>query len=193
MQTKAVKKDRTVLWWIIWITATIASFFIAHAIWTPWIAEHFGSIRSTKTAIIWLVAVFGTWMIILFPLIVVMYQKIDKAYEDARIKREQRANQFRSIKVDRSKRLIKDSLRAELIAQAETIDGGYLVNVTLTNGQTYPNVFIGKGEEVLGIYDQDHMPFEGSEIETVEVVDLNEPTFFTSNKWLRLDGVGYSS
>jgi len=193
METKTQKNDRTVLWWILWITATIVSFFIAHAVWTPWIAEHFGSIRETKTALIWVLAVFGTWMMILFPLIIVMYQKVDKAYENARMRREEQANQFRSISVDRSKRLIRRNLRGKLKGQPESIEGGHLVNVTLNNGAAYSNVFISKGEEILGIYDQTEMPFTAEEIEDVELVNMNEPPFFVSNKWLRLDGVSYGT
>lgn len=191
-QTKA-KKDRTVLWWILWITATIVSFFIAHAVWTPWIAEHFGSVREPRNAIIWVIAVFGTWMVILFPLIIVMYQKVDKAYEDARIRREEKTNQFRFITVDRSRRVLGENLRQKLRGRPETIQGGHLVSVTLKNGSNYPYVFIAGGEEILGIYDETDLPFEASEIHTLEVVNMENPPFFTSNKWLRVDGTGYGS
>ena len=106
--------SQTILWWVIWIALTIGSFFVASAIWTPVIASRFGSVRETKPAVLWITAVFGTWMVILLPLIILMYQKVDKAYEDARIRREKAALRFRSIRVDKSKRLIPQKLRATL-------------------------------------------------------------------------------
>ena len=90
----AQKSSQSVLWWVLWIVGTIAAFFIAAWIWTPLIARRFGSVQNTKTAIIWIGAVFGTWMVFLLPMIVVMYQKVDKAYEDARIRREKSAARF---------------------------------------------------------------------------------------------------
>src|SRR5205823_2536522 len=93
---------QTIFWWVVWITLTIASFFLAAAFWTPVIASKFGSIRETRTSVIWIVAVFGTWMAALVPLIIVMYSKVDKAYEDARLRREKAALRFKSISVEKS-------------------------------------------------------------------------------------------
>ena len=188
MAQNANKKDRTVLWWVLWITATILSFFAAHAFWTPWIAARFGSIRESSTALIWVAAVFGTWLVILVPLIVVMYQKVDKAYEDARIRRENAANRFRSVYVDKERRLLPFPVREKLKGTPETIRGGHLVNARLKDGREISNLFIAGGEEILGIYDREDMPFEASEILDVEQVDMAKPPFFTPNKWLRLDG-----
>ena len=72
---------------IVVVSAHLA-FFAAAAFWTPWIAKHLGSIRETKNSIIWVTAVFGTWMVFLVPLIIVMYSRVDKVYEDARLRRE---------------------------------------------------------------------------------------------------------
>src|SRR5687768_2772555 len=78
----------TVLWWIGWITLTIISFFISCYFWTGFIAKYVGSMDKPGVPIVWVTAVFGTWMVLLVPLIVIMYSKVDKAYEDARLKRE---------------------------------------------------------------------------------------------------------
>ena len=51
---------QTVFWWVVWISLTIGSFFVAAAVWTPFIAKHFGSIQQTRNAVIWVAAVFGT-------------------------------------------------------------------------------------------------------------------------------------
>ena len=190
MTKKAQNKgSQTVLWWVIWISLTIASFFLASWIWTPIIASQFGSIHETKNAVIWITAVFGTWMITLVPLIVIMYQKVDKVYEDARIRREKTALQFRSIYVDKNKRILPDNLSKKLTGYPDTIDGGQLVSLQLKDGRNIPNVFIEHHKEIMGIYDVTEFPFEAKDIAGIEITKPEEiPAFFISN-WLRLDGV----
>ena len=183
------KESQTLLWWMLWITATIGSFFVASAFWTPLIAKHFGSIRETRTAILWVSAVFGTWMVILLPLIVMMYFKVDKAYEDARIRREKAASAFRSIFVEKSKRLLPDLLSKKLADCPEAIEGGHLVTLILKDGRRIADVYVSGRREVLGLYDFTQMPFEITDVADVEPADLNQlPHYFQSN-WLRLDGV----
>ena len=180
---------QTVVWWVGWITLTIASFFAASAVWTPIIANRFGSVRETKPAVMWVIAVFGTWMVILLPLIIVMYQKVDKAYEDARIRREKNALRFRSIFVEKSKRLVPLPLRAKLRESPETIKGGHLVTLLLKDGRRITNVFVASSEEILGIYDYTEMPFEAGDIADVEPAGENRLPSFSIPNWLRLDGV----
>ena len=188
---------QSILWWVVWILLTIGSFFAAAAFWTPVIAQRFGSIRETKTAVIWVSAVFGSWMVILLPLIIVMYQKVDKAYEDARIRREKAAQQssqtaalrFRSIVVEKSKRILSAELKEKLKGWPETIEGGHLLTVILKNGRRIPHVFVAGREGVLGIYDFTELAFEGRDIADIEPADMSRlPAFFWAN-WLRLDGV----
>ncbi|MBI3316602.1 MAG: hypothetical protein HYZ85_01180 [Candidatus Omnitrophica bacterium] len=181
--------SQTVLWWVIWIVATLASFFVAAWIWTPIIARRFGSVLETRNAVIWVFAVFGTWMVILVPLIVVMYQKVDKAYEEARLRREKNEARFRSVFVERSKRLLPSNLSAKLKTLPRTLENGHLVHVRLKDGKRIPNVFIKNEEEVWGIYDFTEMPFEVSEILDIEPADQEKLPAFLTPSWLRLDGV----
>ncbi len=191
-QTTAPKKPggtQTILWWVVWILFTIGSFFVAAAIWTPIIAKHFGSVRETRASIFWVVSVFGTWMIILVPLIVLMYSKVDKVYEDARNKREKNANRFRSILVEPSKRMVPAAITEKLSAWPQTIEGGHLVNARLKDGRSIPNIFISGKKEVLGVYDATEFLFEGRDIAEVEPVDFKKTPAFLPHFWLRLDGV----
>lgn len=186
---KSKSGGQTILWWIVWITLTIVSFFVASAFWTPLIARHFGSIHESKNAVIWVAAVFGTWIIFLVPLIVFMYQKVDKAYDDARIRREKSANQFRSISVEKSKRMLSSELSNKLAQYPNTIEGGQLVTVVLKNGDKISNVFVANRDEILGIYNAREFSFEGKEVADVEINDMSRPPFFVTANWLRLDGV----
>jgi hypothetical protein len=181
--------SQTILWWVVWISLTIGSFFVAAVFWTPIIAKHFGSVRETRASIAWVASVFGTWMVILVPLIIVMYSKVDKVYEDARIRREKNAARFRSIFVEPGKRAVPPAVTQKLTAWPQTIAGGHLVNVRLKNGTTVDNVYIFEGKEVLGIYNAADLTFEGNDVADVEPVDFKKTPAFLANLWLRLDGV----
>ena len=87
--------ESTVTWWLIWISLTIGSFFLAVWFWTPFIAARFGSVQNPTTSLLWIIAAFGSWLIALIPLMIVMYYKVGKAYEDARIRRETKAQTYK--------------------------------------------------------------------------------------------------
>ena len=163
---------------------------MAVAVWTPWIAGHFGDIRQTHNAVLWVIAVFGSWMVMLVPLIIFMYAKVDKAYEDARLAREKAQLHFRSILVEKSKRLLPRHLSHRLKGLPEVLEGGHLVSLTLKDGKHFPHVFIQNGEEILGIYGASEMTFRGDEVIAVEPEDPKELARSTASNWLRLDGAG---
>ena len=180
------KEPSSVGWWIGWITLTIASFFVSCYFWTGVIARNFGTIDKPGVAVLWVAAVFGSWMVFLVPLIIVMYNKVDKAYEDARIRRE--TVRFRSVLIEPSERRLKKELGAKLAQTPETIKRGHLVNVILNSGQKVPNVFILDKKEVLGVYGVKEMPFNTKDIAALEPVALGEIPDFKLEEWLRIDG-----
>jgi hypothetical protein len=187
---KKVSGSRTIFWWIVWIALTIGSFFIASTIWTPIIAAHFGSVRETRASIAWVTAVFGTWMIILVPLIIVMYSKVDKTYEDARIRREKKENSFRSLSVDPGQRLLPPAVASQMAGWPETIEGGHLVHLKLKDGRTIEYAFISERREILGLYNAFSFSFQAKDVTDILPVDFSETTpSFITNLWLRLDGV----
>ena len=186
--------ESTVSWWLIWISLTIGSFFAAVWFWTPFIARHFGSIKNPGVSLLWIIAVFGSWLVALIPLMVFMYSKVDKAYEEARIKREMRREKFKdtvkikALLIPGEKRRIPPELAKSLKEIPETIKGGHLLHVRLKDGRRVENVFVSGGSEVLGVYDQDEFTFKGSDIIGYEPADLLHPPDFTAKRWLRLDG-----
>jgi len=200
MATKVKAKNRagpkvqsTILWWLIWIALTIGSFFLAVWFWTPFIAERFGSVRSPGVSLIWVVAVFGTWLAALTPLMIFMYSKVDKAYEDARIKRDLRREKFesqvriRSQTIPPNQRMLSTNLQERLKQVPETIKGGHLIRAKLKDGRSIENVFVGHRKEVLGVYDQTELTFQPTEIVDFDPVDITHPPDFTKKPWLRLD------
>ncbi len=188
---------QAILWWVAWIVLTIASFFVASAFWTPLIARKFGSVRDGGAAVWWVVAVFGSWMLLLLPLIIVMYSKVDKAYEDARFRREtaraassQPKTRFRSVRIDPGARLLPPGLHSAMKKVPGAIANGQLVTATLRDGRKIPYVFVAGKKEVLGVYGKTALDFRVGDIVGVESSDLDSLPVFREEEWLRLDGAG---
>ena len=194
---KSPPRQSSVVWWVVWILLTILSFFVSAHFWTWFIAERVGSMRKPGVPILWVAAVFGTWMVLLIPLIVVMYNKVDKAYEEARIRREmqllkqaQRTIPFKSIYVEESKRLLNKHLAKKLRKFPKVIKRGYLVTAILRDRKRIENVFVADKKEILGVYGLDTLPFGVNEIVDLEPANLDQLPDFKIENWLRLDGAG---
>lgn len=191
------KKQASVGWWIGWILLTIGSFFVSCYFWTRFIAKHMGPMSRAGVPILWVTTVFGSWMMMLLPLIVVMYRKVDKAYEDARLAREKAQGEktrnrlrVRSIFIEDSLRRLPRELTEKLKTVPETIHQGHLVTAILRNGEKVENVFILNKKQVLGVYDAEQLSFNVNEIADLEPVDTEKLPHFETGRWLRLDGVG---
>lgn len=191
------KKDSTVLWWIGWIILTIASFFVSAYFWTHFIARHVGPMSQPGVPVLWVATVFGGWMVLLLPLIILMYNKVDRAYEDTRIARENIAFdkakadfKVRSVTIDPAKRLLSKPLKNKLKIISPAVKRGHLVTVILKSGRKVPHVFILGGEDVLGIYGAQRLDFDIQEIVDFQATDLDHLPEFKTEEWLRLDGVG---
>ncbi len=190
------RDESTVTWWLIWISLTIGSFFAAVWFWTPFIAERFGSVRNSSTSLLWVIAVFGSWLVALIPLMILMYNKVDKAYEDARIRRELRAQKtndkdpvkIKALFLEPENRKLSREVAEQLKKFPRTIKNGHLVTATLKDGRKMEYVFISDQKELLGIYDQQNITFQGQDIVKLEPTDLTHPPDFTQKIWLRLDG-----
>ncbi len=189
------QSDQSVLWWIGWITLTIVTFFAASYFWTGFISSHVGSMDQKGVPLLWVAAVFGTWMILLVPLIVVMYNKVDRAYEEARIRREKisessrrEASGIKFVSIPESERLLRASLVKKIKKMPWTIKRGNLVTATLKNGQRVKNVFVLDREQVVGVYGHEKAPFRVSDIMDVNEAPEDSWPKFETDKWLRLDG-----
>ncbi len=194
---KQEKGLTAVLWWLGWILLTILSFFASCYFWTLFIAKNVGGMDKPGVPILWVTAVFGSWMVLLVPLIILMYSKVDKAYEDARIAREtgaldkaKTAFRVRSVLIEVEKRMLDKTLSRKLKTFPETLKRAHLVTAVLNDGRKIENVFVVNRREVLGVYDKDALDFEIKDIADLSPTDLDRLPDFRSEKWLRLDGVG---
>ena len=188
------KTENTVLWWVGWIVLTIASFFVSSGFWTGWIARHVGPMGQKNAAILWVTAVFGSWMALLIPLIIVMYSKVDKAYEDARLAREKTTldksmveSPIRRFLIDKKMRRLNPVLVSKIKTLPEAIKNGHLVNARLKNGREIKNLFVYNQSDVLGVYGLDSINFDIGDIAEIEPSDLERLPAFETEKWWRFD------
>ncbi len=191
------KIDSTIFWWIGWITLTIASFFVAAYLWTPVIARYAGPMNQKAAPILWVTAVFGSWLIMLVPLIILMYNKVDRAYENARMNRENATTDklakewgVKSVLISEEDRMLSKELRSKIKQLPKAMLRGHLVDAKLRDGRFVPNVFVLDEEQILGVYDFNSKPFIANDIEDLLAADWNKVPAFTHDKWLRLDGQG---
>ena len=189
------QSDQSVLWWVGWIALSILTFFAASYFWTGFISSHFGSMDQKGAPLLWVTAVFGTWMLLLVPLIVVMYNKVDRAYEDARIRREKlsegtrrEASGIKFISIPESERRLDARVVKKIKKMPWTIKRGNLVTAILKSGQRIDHVFVLDREQVVGVYGHEKLPFRVADI--VDASEASEESWpkFETGKWLRLDG-----
>ncbi len=200
MSDMSQKKQSTVYWWIGWIVLTIVSFFISCAFWTHILSVYVGPMSQKGVPILWVASVFGSWMVLLVPLIVVMYNKVDRAYEDGRLEREEKEALklkkqlgVRSVDVPQKDRLIPKEMKEKLKKIVPAVPRGHLLNILLKDGRRINHVFILDRHEILGIYNQNEFSFNLQDIADWEPSDLDQLPLFETGKWLRLDGVGLPS
>ena len=189
-------KEHPVIWWIGWIVMTIVAFFIPCYAWTK-ILAHNTNMSQPGMPAIWVTAVFGTWMIFLVPLIIVMYNKVDRAYEDARNARERQAKELlasrfpvKAIDVEEARLQLPKPLQKKLKRLPKTLKKGQLVSLEFKNGQRLENVFVYGGEEIVGIYGRKDFPFDAREAVKADLMDPSQVPPVDYDKWLRLQAAG---
>lgn len=188
---------RAVAWWTAWIGVTIVSFFVSCWFWTGFLSRHYGTMDRPGAPILWVTAVFGTWMILLVPLIVIMYAKVDKAYEDARLNREESAYEktrcamgVRCLDIPIADRRLDEAMRRRLKRIPPTIRNGHLVRLRLADGRTVPYAFVLEGRELAGVYGERNPRLSARQITELDPVAPADIPDFEASGWVRLDGVG---
>ncbi len=191
----SASKEQTVWWWLGWITLTILTFFISCWFWTGFIAKYVGPMDKAGVPIVWVAAVFGSWMVLLVPLIIVMYNKVDRAYDEARETREKRstgllASRFpvASLNIDETKLTLPKALQKRLKRLPKTLKQGQLVRLQFKDGRRLDNVFIFEGDQVVGVYGRTDFPFDAREAVAAELMDPSQNQPVDYDKWLRLKG-----
>ena len=136
----------------------------------------------------WAKAVFGSWLILILPLLVIMYRRADEIFKDAIIRQTQKPVSFRTVFVEKVNRILPQKISEKLRDVPATLNNSHIVNLKLKNGNQVPNVFVLNSTEVLGIYDETDLKFHMNDIEDIEPVDLGRLSGYEESKWLRLDG-----
>ncbi|HXV28567.1 MAG TPA: hypothetical protein VD913_06335 [bacterium] len=134
----------------------------------------------------WAKAVFSTWLFLLLPFLVWMYKRTDQIYKSAVKRQTALKPPFRTIFIERSKRLLPESIVKKLKRLPLTVEKGQLITLHLRNGSQIPHVFVLNCSEILGVYERDTIDFENEDI--VDVEPVAGMLRYEESKWLRLDG-----
>ncbi len=136
---------------------------------------------------LWMKSVFVSWLGVLLPFLILMYRKADFIFKTA-VERQTYSPKFRTVSVERSKRLLPAAIAQQLKGIPPTLRGGQVVTLVLKNGRKVSHVFVLDYQEILGIYDQKEYDFNPMNISDFEIIPLENLPAYEESKWLRLDG-----
>lgn len=161
----------------------LSSFF-----WSLWLRERLTPGEGVYTG--WVKAVFGTWLVLAIPFLILMYRQADKIFKSA-VARQTYEPGYRKAYVDVSKRTLPEALTRKLGLLPPTLKGGHVVTLFLKDGQRVPHVFVVNSREIVGIYDRQALDFGMEELNNLEQIHSDQLPAYEESKWLRLDaGVG---
>ena len=136
---------------------------------------------------LWFKYVFATWLVILFPFLILMYRQADRIFKTAAA-RQTYVPRFRSIFIEPSKRLLPQAVAEKIKTFAPTLSSGHVVTAVLKSGQRVSHVFVLNFNEILGVYDKIDFDFDARDVVDTEKIDPGQLPAYEEAKWLRLDG-----
>lgn len=157
-----------------------SSFF-----WSVWMKDQLSPGETTSAG--WVKAVFGTWLAITIPFLILMYRQAENIFKSA-VGRQTYQPAYRTVFMERSSRLLPSHLARKLAAMKPTLPGGHVMTVILKNGVRIPHVFMLHQNEVLGVYDRNELGFKMEDILDLEEIDKDQLPAYEDQRWLRLDG-----
>jgi hypothetical protein len=156
--------------------------------WSLILKKNLGQNTGTGLDPVWAKAVFGTWLFFLFPFLIWMYKTADRIFKSAVIRQTQTGPSFKTVMVEKSKRLLPKRLAAKIAGCPPTLEKGHVVTLVAKDGSKIQDVFVLNSSEVLGLYNREKLDFNPYEMVDVECLDSGMLPPYEESKWLRLDG-----
>ncbi len=179
-QEKAV--DAWLAGMAIFIGLLIASAFFWSWVWRARIAAGQNAAPDAQ----WLKSVFSTWLVVLIPFLVVLYQKADRIFKTAET-RQAYIPRFQRAAVQETQRMLSPDWSRRLAELPQVLPGGQVVLVMLKDGRKVPHVFIYRHREIKGIYGVSTMDWSASDIVDIKAISKNSLPPYIEEKWLRVD------
>ncbi len=177
-------QEKAVDAWLFGVSVFIGLLVVSLFAWS-WIFRE--RIHQSGYDLLWVKSVFVSWLVILLPFLILMYRKADFIFKTA-VERQTYSPKFRTVSVERSKRLLPVSIVQKLKGIPPVLKGGQVVTLVLKNGRKVPHVFVLDYQEILGLYDQKEYDFNPIDISDFETIPLETLPPYEESKWLRLDG-----
>ncbi len=136
----------------------------------------------------WAKAVFGSWLVMVIPFLILMYRKADAIFKTAVVRQTGNSLRHGKIFLEKSRRVLSRSIVEKLKTFPPTLPKGHVVTAVLKDGRKVPDVFVFNASEMLGVYDRDSVDFDSQDILDIELTPLDQLPPYEESKWLRLDG-----
>ena len=174
--------------WLFGMGIFIGLLIISEFFWSFWFLRGSRPTSSGGFDPRWIRAVFGTWLFLTLPFLVLMYRRADKIFKTAVARQTQAGPSFRTHFVEKSRRMLPETIAAKLRGVPPTLEQGHVVTAVLKDGREVPHLFVLNANEILGVYDRTELGFDASDIVGVKPVDADQLPGYEESKWLRLDG-----
>lgn len=179
-------QEKAVDAWRLGMSCFIGILILSALFWSFWFREEITNPAHQGLSGNWLKAVLGTWLILLLPVLAYLYKKTDQILKAAIERQTQIGPKFKTQFVEKSKRILPDTLAKKLENIPETMPKAHVVNLILKSGRKIPDVFVLNRKEVLGIYGCDKVDFDI--LESSDVEPVSQLAEYNEEQWLRLDG-----
>ena len=177
-------QERAVDAWLLGVSVFIGSLVVSALAWAFMYRQRFGLSQGLDP--LWARAVFGSWIVILIPFLILMYRKADAIFLSAQ-SRQTYEPSYRRQFMEESQRQLPAHFVTKLSSVKPILANGHLVDLKLKDGRQVRYVFVLNGREILGVYDRDKIDFTAGDVEAMELVSPENLPVFDPALWLRLD------
>jgi len=181
-------QEKAVSAWLLGMGIFIGMLIASALGWSIIFRDSLGQNKEGGLNLDWVKAVIGTWLFLLLPFLVFMYRKADAIFKSAEERQIPKGPLFQSTFVEKSKRMIPETLRRKIEAVPPILGKGHIAHLRLRDGSNVSHAFILNASEILGLYDRKDFDFNVQDIEDVELIDQDHLVAYEEAKWLRLDG-----
>lgn len=177
-------QERSVDAWLASMGSFIGLFIASSLAWSYFYRQR---IPEPGFDLKWAKAVFGTWLALTVPFLILMYRRADEIFKTA-VSRQTGKPVHSGIFIEKSKRLLPAEMAEKIAKTRPVLANGHLITAVLKDGSRVPNLFVVNEREILGVYDRSALGFQPQDVVDVEVMEPEHLPAYVESRWLRLDG-----
>ncbi len=180
-------EEKSVDAWLMTVGAFVGLLVVSATVWA-FVLKSRIQMDPQRMDPLWAKAVFGTWLLLLLPFLVLLYRRADTIFKNAVLRQTAAGPKFRMTLVEKSKRVLPARLSEKIAGAPPTLRQGHIVTLVLKDGSRVPDCFVLNQSEILGVYDRAEFTLNAKDAIDIEVADPEKLPAYEESKWLRLDG-----